>query len=577
MLSVMLYTGNMELMFVIIWPTLGYLLHIYPYIYIYIHTRIGEDNMDAGPSLPNWVTTLSGYSSIVSSLIIFSSIILHLRNYRKPFQQRLMIRIQLIVPLFALSCFSMLQNPTSLFNRYFLESIREVYEAFVIYTFFSLLTDILGGERNIIIMTSGREPVEHPGVLRYIFPDIDISDPTTFLIIKRGILQYVWLKPIICTTTILTELLGWYDVNDVSATSIYFWLTILYNLSVTMSLYCLAMFWKVLWNDLKPFKPVGKFLCVKLIIFASYWQGVMLAICNYTGILPGSETTNTNNTNIGVYIQNALLCIELIAFAIGHWYSFSYKPFTISKIPNGRLKFYYAVKDMFGIRDLVHDFRLTFYGDYYKDYKRFNSVEGFKAHPESKVRMSRINQGLRYHSDGKQKHWLPNSQQTQNQSSVRSTSEANALLYLPLIGNNPQYSPSLNSTGTSTRGIYPSSPKNTSPPDSPLIPPSSGTVDLMCGPSITEVLNTSEISYDKELLDEDELYYQNACSAINNYRLDQTEVKRLINYPIVDEVVDGHMFGYKVRKLRADRLRHQQSNRDISLNGNKNQNYGSIV
>lgn len=533
--------------------------------------------MDVGPSLPNWVTTLSGYSSIVSSLIIFSSIILHLRNYRKPFQQRLMIRIQLIVPLFALSCFSMLQNPTSLFNRYFLESIREVYEAFVIYTFFSLLTDILGGERNIIIMTSGREPVEHPGVLRYMFPDIDISDPTTFLIIKRGILQYVWLKPIICTSTILTELLGWYDVNDVSATSIYFWLTILYNLSVTMSLYCLAMFWKVLWNDLKPFKPVGKFLCVKLIIFASYWQGVMLAICNYTGILPGSETTNTNNTNIGVYIQNALLCIELIAFAIGHWYSFSYKPFTISKIPNGRLKFYYAVKDMFGIRDLVHDFRLTFYGDYYKDYKRFNSVEGFKAHPESKVRMSRINQGLRYHSDGKQKHWLPNSQQTQNQSSVRSTSEANALLYLPLIGNNPQYSPSLNSTGTSTRGIYPSSPKNTSPPDSPLIPPSSGTVDLMCGPSITEVLNTSEISYDKELLDEDELYYQNACSAINNYRLDQTEVKRLINYPIVDEVVDGHMFGYKVRKLRADRLRHQQSNRDISLNGNKNQNYGSIV
>ena len=93
--------------------------------------------MRGEPTLPDWVTIISGYASIISSVIIFSSIILHLRNYRKPFQQRLMIRIQLIVPLFALSCFSMLKNPESLFNRYLLESIREVYEAFVIYTFFS--------------------------------------------------------------------------------------------------------------------------------------------------------------------------------------------------------------------------------------------------------------------------------------------------------------------------------------------------------------------------------------------------------------------------------------------------------
>lgn len=534
--------------------------------------------MGGEPTLPDWVTIISGYSSIISSVIIFSSIILHLKNYRKPFQQRLMIRIQLIVPLFALSCFSMLKNPESLFNRYLLESIREVYEAFVIYTFFSLLTDMLGGERNIIIMTSGREPIDHPGILKYILPAIDISDPTTFLIIKRGILQYVWLKPVICVSTILTELIGWYNVNDVSATSTYLWLTILYNLSVTTSLYCLAMFWKVLWNDLKPFKPVGKFLCVKLIIFASYWQGVMLAILNFSGVLPGSASTTGNNTNIGVYIQNALLCVELIAFAIGHWHSFSYKPFTISAIPNGRLEFYYAVKDMFGIKDLVHDFKLTFHGDYYKDYKRFDSVEAITAHPESKGRMSRINQGLRYHGDGKHKHWLPNNQSpVQNPTNVRSTSEANALLYQPLLGHTLQYAPSLNSTGTSTRGIYPSSPKNITPPDSPVVPASAGTFNLTNGPTITDVLNTNEISYDKELLDEDEIYYQNACSVINNYRLDQNEVKKLINYPIVDEVVDGHMFGYKVKKLRADRIRQQQRNDDSSNSGNKNNYYGSIA
>ena len=62
---------------------------------------------------------------------------------------------------------------------------------------------------------------------------------------------------------------------------------------------------------------------------------------------------------------------------------------------------------MFGIKDLVHDFKLTFHGDYYKDYKRFDSVEAITAHPESKGRMSRINQGLRYHGDGKHKTLAP--------------------------------------------------------------------------------------------------------------------------------------------------------------------------
>ena len=167
------------------------------------------------------------------------------------------------------------------------------------------IRDRLGGERNIIIMTSGREPVKHPGILLYILPPLDISDPYTFLGIKRGILQYVWAKPIICFSTLLSQGLGLYDVNSMGPKSIYLWLTIIYNGSVTMSLYCLAIFWKILWNDLKPFNPVGKFLCVKLIIFASYWQGVILAILNVFQVLPGSDESEEKGS-IGVCIQNGL-------------------------------------------------------------------------------------------------------------------------------------------------------------------------------------------------------------------------------------------------------------------------------
>lgn len=543
--------------------------------------------------LPHWITTLSGWCASFATLVIFCSVFMHLRNYRKPFQQRLMIRIQWIIPIFALSCYSMLTNPTCLLNKFMIEPIREIYEAFVIYTFFSLLINMLGGAKSIVIMTSGRPPVPHPGLFHYIFPDLDISDPRTFLNIKRGILQYVWLKPVLCFGMLFAECLGIYNVNDMSLKSLYLWFTIVYNFSVSLSLYCLAIFWKILWTDLKPFNPVGKFLCVKLIIFASYWQGVLLAILNFTGILPGNNSPDDSGApNIGVSIQNALLCVELVAFAIGHWLSFSYKPFTISRIPNGRLEFFYAFRDMIGFKDLVIDFRLTFYGDYYKDYKQFNSVDASIAHPSSNGRMGRINQGLRYHGDGKQKHWLPQSHslahQTPSQlgnasrSNIQSTSEIFAI-----PGNSSKHAPqalyaaSIGLNNTSTRGVYSGSPKGQTSPQASLkfseetSSLNNKVLSLEEGfDSMDEAMKKTvpEIDYSNECFDEDERVYLMASSVINNYNLDQIEVKKLVNYPIVDELIMGHEYGYKVKKLRADRMRLQQE-----FSSNKmHTKYGSV-
>lgn len=541
---------------------------------------------DEGYRLPDTVITVSFYSSLISSLIIAASVILHLRNYRKPFQQRLMIRIHLIVPLFALLCYSMLSNQNSYFNKIVLEPIRESYEAFVIYTFFSLLTDMLGGERHIIIMTSGREPVAHPGFLGKCLPRLDISDPYTFLWIKRGILQYVWLKPFICFSMIFGELFHLYDINDMGIKSPYLWLTILYNLSVTISLYCLALFWKILWNDLKPFNPVGKFLCVKLIIFASYWQGVLLGTLSFFGILkksgvpqdsnPGSDSqpAKQENYDLGLAIQNALLCVELIAFAVGHWSSFSYKYFTVKYLPSSRVQFFYALKDMFGIQDLVHDFKVTYQGDNY-DYRKFDSVEALLAHPDSSARMSRIKQGLRYYNDGKHKHWLPLNMMTlsepsQNGNGINSTTEEN-------------YAPSINS---STKGLISSSRGSIkSPPGSPRPGPGPGPRQHCTNTtpplgSITAALNDENFSYDEEDLDEDEAYYQQATSVVNNYTLDQVEIQRLLNYPIVDDLINSHEYGYRVRKLRHERetpnrrLLNEQERRRYS---NESSRYGSIV
>ncbi|KAI3404265.2 hypothetical protein KGF56_002904 [Candida oxycetoniae] len=428
-------------------------------------------------------------------------------------------------------------------------------------------------------MTSGRRPVQHPGIMKYIMPPLDISDSRTFLNIKRGILQYVWLKPIICFATLFFEIIGWYNVNDMTWGSIYLWLTLIYNASVTLSLYSLAIFWKVLWDDLKPFKPGGKFLCVKLIIFASYWQGVILAILNFFQVLPGSGDDTNEGGSIGVSIQSALLCIELIAFAIGHWYSFSYHPFTVSQLPWGRYKFKYALKDWLGFKDLIIDFQKTFDGEHYKDYRQFDSVEAMVAHPDSKGRMSRIHQGLRYHYDGKHKHWLPDSSSVVTSPGViPSTSEIHAL--------QPDNA-SILSNNTSMRAMYSTSPKN-SPPGSPIFEEETRSITSTASLSIKEQINNdlllSTIDYSDERFDEDEVIYQEAIDTIGNYTLEDPHTKSILNYPIIDGVLDSHAYGFKVQKLRQrqqnmrqQNLQKRSNNIDKIQSSNQSYRYGSIV
>jgi hypothetical protein len=172
--------------------------------------------------------------------LLGSSIWLQAKNYRKPLLQRYVVRILLMVPIYSIASFT---SMVSLRAASFLDPIRDIYEAFTIYTFFQLLINYLGGERSAIIMPHGRAPVHHLWPMNHVLSKVDISDPYTFLAIKRGILQYAWLKPILALAAIIMKATGTYQEGYIGAKSGYFWSGIIYNISVTVSLYSLGLFW----------------------------------------------------------------------------------------------------------------------------------------------------------------------------------------------------------------------------------------------------------------------------------------------------------------------------------------------
>ena len=287
----------------------------------------------------------------------------------------------------------------------FLDPIRDIYEAFTIYTFFQLLINYLGGERDLIVNTHGRAPVQHLWPLHRVLPLVDISDPHTFLRIKRGILQYAWLKPVLSFSTIFMKATGTYKEGYLSADSGYLWTSIFYNISVTLSLYALALFWVCTNNDLKPFRPIPKFLCIKLIIFASYWQGFLLSILVYIGTIPDDVKGYTPD-NLAAAIQDALICVEMPIFAASHLYAFSWRDFADNSILSARMPLHHALRDAFGIIDLIEDTKQTFTGDNYA-YRVFDSGDKVMAHEDSNSRFARLQEGMRYERGGKGKYWIP--------------------------------------------------------------------------------------------------------------------------------------------------------------------------
>lgn len=53
----------------------------------------------------------------------------------------------------------------------------------------------------------------------------------------------------------------------------FLYVTLIYNVSVSLALYALFLFYFATRELLSPYDPVWKFLTVKSVIFLSFWQG----------------------------------------------------------------------------------------------------------------------------------------------------------------------------------------------------------------------------------------------------------------------------------------------------------------
>lgn len=135
---------------------------------------------------------------------------------------------------------------------------------------------------------------------------------------KFGTLQYCLVRPLTALIAVVLDSFGLYEDANMSPDNSYLYLLIILNLSVAYAFISLASFYSKLKAKLYEFEPVGKFLCIKFVIFFAFWQSVFLTSAAKLDWI----TTNDSQT-----IQNLLICIEMVFVSVAHLYTFPVTPF----------------------------------------------------------------------------------------------------------------------------------------------------------------------------------------------------------------------------------------------------------
>jgi len=199
-------------------------------------------------------------------------IFLHLTHWYMPDVQKYVVRVLWMVPIYSLQSWLSLRFHNA---SVLLDTIRGVYEAYVICSFVYYLIGLMGGEASMaetLRKKNARYGQHSPRILVHLGVCKDWSMGEEFLIkIKHGVLQYVVLKTLLTVVTVILEATGLYRedslVKGIDWKSGYFYVAIFLNFSISYALYCLVKLFYAIKGDLTSpvnWHPAGKFICIKV-------------------------------------------------------------------------------------------------------------------------------------------------------------------------------------------------------------------------------------------------------------------------------------------------------------------------
>lgn len=98
---------------------------------------------------------------------------------------------------------------------------------------------------------------------------------------------------------------------------------------VTLAMYCLVQFYVQLKDDLAEHRPLLKVAAIKLVIFLSFWQNILISFLTSAGAIKASNRFQEPDIRIG--IPALLICIEMAIFSVFHLFAFPWQVYDIRR------------------------------------------------------------------------------------------------------------------------------------------------------------------------------------------------------------------------------------------------------
>ena len=279
---------------------------------------------------------------------------MHTEHYTRPRLQRHVIRVLWMVPIYSVDAWLALRFVDA---RVYLDPVRECYEAYAIYSFYAYLMSFLEDELgDVDAYLATRPQVQH---LRFVarlgVKPWPMGAPFLYEV-KKGVANYVIARPVCTALAAITDAFGVYGEGQLlSLTTSYPYLALATNFSQAWALYCLVLFYKAFSVELRPIRPLAKFVCIKAVVFLTFWQGLALHFLAALGFFPegGEQVTTYSAADVAEGFQDFLICIEMFVASVAHSWAFSYRDYRDPALPTAGFRA--NLRSMFDLRDVARD------------------------------------------------------------------------------------------------------------------------------------------------------------------------------------------------------------------------------
>jgi len=137
---------------------------------------------------------------------------------------------------------------------------------------------------------------------------------------RTGVFQFVVVRFVLVVSGLILKTIGQYHEGQYSTHSLHLYFTLANGLSQAYALYSLFMFYHCTNKELKAIRPFTKFLCIKLVIFFSWWQGLAIFILVRCGHISSGHGHSANE--VASLIQRLLVGMEMLVASVGYFHAF---------------------------------------------------------------------------------------------------------------------------------------------------------------------------------------------------------------------------------------------------------------